>query len=192
MRFGSRLREKGAGGWTSGASPETQRPSARALAMSRKRTRPSSEETEQSYEDIIGAAAKEDVKYGVVWDYFIRGAEREHRQNASRSIKQLVEEPAVQTYYVGVCRCPAHRFFETPSPHRERFDAMYPLMVGKNMGKVERNMIVVLRTGEVALHKIKNVGPGGERVRARGVRFLYLCVNRKSPTRAASPETEDE
>ena len=69
---------------------------------------------------------------------------------------------------------------------------MYPLMVGKNMGMVERNMIVVLRTGEVALHKIKNVGPGGERVRARGVRCLYLCVHRKSPTRAASPETEDE
>jgi len=164
--------------------------------MSRKRARrrdsDSSEETEQSYEDIISAAAEEDGKYGVVWDHLIRGAKREHRLEAFRTIKRLVELPEVQTYYVGVSRCPAHRFFEMPNPHKQRFDAMFPLLVGKGMGTVERNILTVLRTGEVALHKMKNVGPGGERVRARGVRFLYLCVNRKSPTRTASPETEGE
>ena len=165
--------------------------------MSRKRARrrdseseESTESTEQSYEDVINTAAEKDGKYGVVWDDFVRGALTEHRREAFRSIMRIVDLPEVRAYYIGVTRCPAHRFFEMPSPHRQSFDAMYPLLVGKGMGSVERRFIEVLRRGQRALHNMKIVGPGGERVRARGVRFLYLCVQLTSPTRTASPETD--
>ena len=125
-----------------------------------------------------------------MWDYFVRGALTEHRRDAFRSIMRIVDLPEVRAYYIGVTRCPAHRFFEMPNPHKQSFDAMYPLLVGKGMGSVARLFIEVLRRGQRALQKMKNVVPGGERVRARGVRFLYLCVQQTSPTRTASPETD--
>ena len=55
---------------------------------------------------------------------------------------------------------------------------MYPLLLGKDMGKVERNVLEVLRKGEVKLSKMANIGGGGEGIHRRSLRFLYVCVRR--------------
>ena len=148
------------------------------MSRARSRSRSSSSGSAQSYEDVIADAVQEEARYGVSWDHFRRGAERADRQASFRTIKQIVEAQEVLKYYVGVCKSPAHRFFKEPRPHKMRFDQPYPLLVGKGMGQVERNILEVLRKGEVQLHKLENIGPGGEGVHRRSIRFLYLCVKR--------------
>ena len=149
------------------------------MATSSKRARSPSKtpsDSSNSFEDIIGHAHLELEDYGVSWRYFERGSKRATKQAAFMHLKNLVIKPEVTSYYVGVCKSPAHRYFNEPAPHKKNYDVLFPLLVGKNMGKTERNFLRVLRVGGVVVEKLKNLSTGGEGIHPRSVRFLYVCV----------------
>ncbi len=130
----------------------------------------------EAYEDIIAQATTELDKYGVSWKFFDRGNTREKRIASWRAIKDAVRSSEVQAYYIGVCKSPARRFFEEPAPHKFKYDVLYPLLIGKDMGKVERNFLEVLVKGEICTSKLRNKSKGGEGSHRKSVRFLYVCI----------------
>ena len=138
-------------------------------------------DSSQSFQDVISQAYAEADQYGVSWCFFEPGQTRTSRTTAFQAMKTKVASPEVQEYYIGVCKSPAHRFYNEPAPHKLRFDAIFPLLVGQNMGKTEKNYLQVLRAGQVDLHKLMNKSGGGEGVHARSVRFLYFCVKWTRP-----------
>jgi hypothetical protein len=136
-------------------------------------------ESAQSYFDVRMHAVSQSEKYGVCWQHFIdsdiRG--REQRVQAFRKIRSVIAQASVLTWYIGVCASPARRFFAELAPHKLRFDVLYPLFVGKNMGKKERNMLHVLQKCDDELTgRCLNKGAGGEHAKKKNVNFLYLCV----------------
>ena len=60
---------------------------------------------------------------------------------------------------------------------------MHVLLVGKDMGRYEKNWLSVMNQflEEACILKNQNVGPGGERVRADRSRFLYVCLKFTAP-----------
>ena len=129
------------------------------------------------FDDVVAGEIDEAAQFGVSWQHFVKGEEVENRKMAWRTILKFAESEETRRFYIGVCKSPAHRFFKKPAPHKFKFDVLYPLLVGRDMGKVEKNMLQVIRKGQVALGKLENVGPGGEGVHRKSIRFLYLCVS---------------
>ena len=149
--------------------------------MMRKRARSLSESSGQSYEDVIANAINDCEQYGVQWEHFEKGTGRERRAQrveAFRTIKALVVLPNISNWYVGEAINPARRFHEDPGPHCLKYHVLYPLWIGTNMGKHERNLLRVLREGNIAQGKCDNLGPGGEHVSANSVCFMYCCIRR--------------
>ena len=75
-----------------------------------------------------------------------------------------------------------HRFFKEPSPHKLKYDALFPLFIDKNMGKYEKSFLKVLRAGNVATDKLKNLSGGGEGIHFKSNRFLYFTVKYRERT----------
>ena len=146
--------------------------------MMRKRARSPSESSGQTYEDVIANAITDCEQYGVQWEYFKKGNDRAQRVEAFRTIKALVVLPNIANWYLGVAINPARRFHEDPGPHCLKYHVLYPLWIGTNMGKYERDLLRVLKAGNIAQGKCDNRGPGGEHVSANSVCFMYCCIRR--------------
>jgi hypothetical protein len=137
------------------------------IMMMRKRARSLSESSGQSYEDVIANAINDCEQYGVQWEHLENGTGgRAQRVEALKTIKALVVLTNISNWYLGVARNPARRFHEDPCPHCLKYHVLYPLGIGTNMGRYERNLLRVLR------------GPGGEHVSANSVCFMYCCIRR--------------
>ena len=128
------------------------------------------------YEDVVHAAMEQNEQFGVSWQLFSQRREKDAFEKAVR----LAQQVETQSCYVGVAKCPNHRFFEPPSPHKMRFDVLYPLLVGKRMGGTEKKLISALL--RAAPEKLTNQSRGGEGISPLSIRFLYLCVRRVRPS----------
>ena len=133
-----------------------------------------SESSANDFEDVVYAAQENSQHFGIIWDLF----EHNSAKMSYSRLKEEVLKEDVFSYYVGVCKDPCWRFYCEPSPHRLRFQELWPLIVGKSMGKIERQLISELR--KVCPEKMKNSAQssGGEGIHAQSVRFLYLCFHR--------------
>ena len=180
--------------WRPEMASHGEHPPTEAESVSRKRKREGSGSSTESdtslkpheIDDRVRDAQRRAHAYGPRWEYFSRGFERFDRQQAYGLVKMLASSTETSKYYIGVCKDPASRFFEPPSAHKHNFDCMFPLLLGKNMGEVERNFLKTLRTKNIELHKLENKSTGGEGVHPRSLRFLYICVKRRREAAAAS------
>ena len=69
-----------------------------------------------------------------------------------------------------------------------RFSTMWVLLVGKRMGKLERNFIQTLHEGQLAT-KLDNKSIGGEGIHPKSARFLYVAFRRKGSGAAAAAQS---
>ena len=145
-----------------------------------------------SHGDIVACAScQSELKYGVHWRHFRKGETIGNRKDAWRRFRNIVEEPEVVSWYLGVTGMPSRRFWEEPSPHKLRFDAMFPLLVGKHMGRYEKNWLKLVKMVPGLKEASCNVGPGGERVRRGSIKFMYVCVKWVPPETPPHMRTGD-
>ena len=110
-----------------------------------------------------------DQEYGVIWKFFSGKAAA-----VSQAIL-LVTQASAQSFYVGVCKWPAERFYEYSSAHCKTYQKMYVLCVGKKMGQLEKKVIQACKDcrGSSACD---NKSAGGERCHEESIKFLYVAV----------------
>ena len=130
-------------------------------------------ESDIDFEDVVTDARTYDELYGVSWKYF----KYKDVRNALVHAVEIASDPDVHKYYIGVAKTPALRFFENPEPHCIRFQAMYVLLVGCHMGKIERACIKECR--RIRPGAIENRSNGGENINMMSTRFLYICVRKR-------------
>ena len=132
--------------------------------------------SQQDFEDVVERAQLKELSYGILWLHFGEIAE------AKLKALTIASLPEVQAFYIGVCKIPASRFYEADSALCREYQRMYPLAVGKNMGRLEKQVIAACRGFEhhgvsvAPTAPCKNKGPGGEKVHRKSVRFLYIAV----------------
>ena len=133
-------------------------------------------DSEVCYDDVIEEAQAMAVRYGVVWDYFGTKAA------ATAQAILLVTQASSQSYYVGVCKWPAERYYEHSSAHCRTYQKMFVLCVGKKMGQLERKVTAACKAcrGSSACD---NRSEGGEHVHEESIKFLYVCVRTPQPVR---------
>ena len=98
-----------------------------------------------------------------------------------RTPKELHQPPEVAKWYLGVTFCPGNRWGEEPSPHKLKWDILYVLLLGEDMGRYEKNFLRVLGHIPECKARCANVGAGGERCPRSSIKFLYLCVKYTAP-----------
>ena len=122
------------------------------------------------------------------------GESEERHVEAFRKVRELLEPPprpgtpmelrtrvTVAKWYLGVTLCPSHRWGEEPSPHKHRWDILHVLLLGRDMGRYEKNFLRVLGHIPECKARCANVGAGGERCPRSSIKFLYLCVKYTAP-----------
>ena len=126
-------------------------------------------DSEVAYDDVVEEAQKMDQEYGVIWKLFSGKAAA-----VSQAIL-LVTQASAQSFYVGVCKWPAERFYEYSSAHCKTYQKMYVLAVGKQMGQLEKKVIKACKDcrGSSACD---NRSEGGERCHEQSIKFLYVAV----------------
>ena len=142
-----------------GRSPAVAPESRRRKRRQQRSEESSTEETEDAHEDLLAAAQRDSEQWrqrsGVVWGGYKTGANPEAVMEAAKKIAVRAD---VLSFYVGVCKSPAQRFYEKPTvewvPHMERFHAMYMLSLSRDMGELEKQLIRACRS--VASHKCLN------------------------------------
>ena len=92
--------------------------------------------------------------------------------------KLIASHEHVFRWYVGVTKNPLERM-ET-SPHmivhkRKGYHVMYPIVFSSNAGKVEKLWIKLL-TDSLGYARRGNNGDGGEHVKLKTFRFVYVCI----------------
>ena len=130
-------------------------------------------DSEVCYDDIVEEAQKMDAQYGVIWRFL---------GDKSAAVSQailIVTRAVAQSFYVGVCKWPADRYYEHSSAHCKTYQKMFVLCVGKDMGKLERKVLAACKDcrGSSACD---NKSKGGERVHEDSIKFLYVCVRTAS------------
>ncbi len=97
--------------------------------------------------------------------------------DAQRKAIESASTPEVEAYYVGVCKLPASRFYDSESALSRKYQRMYTLAVGKDMGKVEKAVIKACRAKVSCRSALcQNKSAGGEKVHPKSVRFIYIAV----------------
>ena len=149
-----------------------------------------------AYEDIEGHSRKVTLQYGVTWELFTQGNSRDDRVQAFRKVREVLQpsltnaavsasalhcQATVAKWYLGVTFCPAHRWGEEPSPHKRKWDILHVLLLGRDMGRYEKNFLRVLCHIPECKARCANVGAGGERCPRSSIKFLYLCVKYTAP-----------
>ena len=139
----------------------------------------SDHDSHQDFWDVVEWAQEIDQSYGVDWRHFGEIQDAEHKAI------ELLSSEEVLAWYVGVCKLPASRFYEDESALCRKYQRMYPLAVGQNMGKVEKALLKACR-GQVSAARsalCQNKSAGGERVHRNSIKFVYLAV--RLPVRQA-------
>ena len=139
----------------------------RSTASAKKIRREADSDSEVCYEDVIEEAQEMELQYGVSWKYMGSKAQ------ASGQAMILATQASVLSYYVGVCKWPAVRYYERDSAHCKKYQVMYPLAVGKRMGQLERQVLAVCKAASALCD---NKSDGGEMCHAESVKFLYICL----------------
>ena len=150
-----------------------------------------------AYEDIVGHSRRVTLQYGVTWELFTKGNSKDDRLQAFRKVKGVLLQPSltnaavpasalrcqatVAKWYIGVTFCPAHRWNEEPSPHKHKWDILYVLLLGRDMGRYEKNFLRTINHIPECKARCANVGAGGERCPQSSIKFLYLCVKYTAP-----------
>ena len=136
-------------------------------------------DSEDAYDDVLARSRAASAHYGVRWDSFVEGSTQQSRIAAFFTLKALIQDNDIAKWYIGVTFCPVHRFYHGEPPHKLNYDAMFVLYLGTNLGRFERNWLQVVQKvfSQECLSKCQNKGKGGERVKARSVRYLYLCLS---------------
>ena len=106
------------------------------------------------------------ARRGVSWHYLCF---KDQSQALVRA-EDFAQREDVSGWYVGACKFPHQRFYEEPSPHKFRFDAMFVLLVGRRMNMVETKFIRNLK--QVAKHKM-NKSEKSTGIHKKSIRFIY-------------------
>ena len=139
----------------------------KSKASAKKIRREADSDSEVCYEDVTEEAQEMALQYGVSWQYM--GSKHE----ASGQAIILATQASVLSYYVGVCKWPAVRYYERASAHCKNYQVMYPLAVGKRMGQLERQVLAACKAISALCD---NKSDGGEMCHAESVKFLYICL----------------
>ena len=125
---------------------------------------------ESDYKDLLQMAQDNCEKYGVQFQHY----QGRHVRHGIMWAIQLCQSENVQSWYVGASKDPAERFYEFDNAHRFRFQVMYVLALGTNIGHFEKRAIQ--KCTETFPSGRQNVGNGGEHIHKDSVKFLYICL----------------
>ena len=140
----------------------------RSKASAKKPRREADSDSDVCYEDVLEAAQEMQLGYGVLWQHMGSKAQ------APEQAIILASQASVLSYYVGVCKWPAIRYYEHDFAHCKKYQVMYPLAVGKRMGQLEKTVLAACKSAVSAVRD--NKSDGGEHVHRDSVKFVYICL----------------